>query len=388
VLGHSRDKGWNSSGHAETVSARDNREVDLVGADAEESPDAAAVISTAVAPGAELVDRGGVKREAIDALATAGFLGTPLERAAQRELAELISAADASTWFCWVQHQSPLRSLAQAVPTDRAPFVEDLKSRWLGGMESGRFLAAVAFAHLRRAGAPNPVATRVAGGWVLNGTLDWVTSWDIADVVMVMARGTADDAGNVITCFLPAGRSAVLQKGLEVGEPLRLLAMSGTHTRPITLRDFVVPDESVAAVEDLHGWLAADSVRSADANPAAFGVTRGALSELHELATERGDAVILEAVEQLAEQCRDIRRAAYDLADRADEANSPERLDLRAASLDLVVRATTAVVIARAGAGVRSGMSAERRVREAMFLQVQAQTADSRRAGLKRLAGR
>ena len=388
MLGHSRDKGWNSSGHAETVSARDNRDVDLVGADAEELPDAAAVISTAIAPGAELVDQGGVQRAAIDALATAGFLGTPLERAAQRELAELISAADASTWFCWVQHQSPLRSLAQAVPTDRAPFVEELKSRWLGGMESGRFLAAVAFAHLRRAGAPNPVATRVDGGWMLNGTLDWVTSWDIADVVMVMARGTADDAGNVMTCFIPAGRSGVQQEGLEVGEPLRLLAMSGTHTRPITLRDFEVPDESVAAVEDLHGWLATDSVRTADANPAAFGVTRGALSELHELAKQRGDAVMLEAAEQLAEQCREIRRAAYDLADRADEANGPERLDLRVASLDLVVRATTAVVIARAGAGVRSGTAGERRVREALFLQVQAQTADSRRAGLKRLAGR
>ncbi len=255
-------------------------------------------------------------------------------------------------------------------------------------MESGRFLAAVAFAHLRRPGAPNPVATRVDGGWVLNGTLDWVTSWDIANVVMIMARGSADDAGNVMTCFIPAGRSGVPQEGLEVGEPLRLLAMSGTHTRPVTMRDFVVPDESVAAVEDLHGWLAADSVRTADANPAAFGVTRGALCELHELAAERGDAVMLEVAGQLAGQCRDIRRAAYGLADRADEANGPERLDLRVASLDLVVRSTTTVVIARAGAGVRSGTSAERRVREALFLQVQAQTADSRRAGLKRLAGR
>ena len=388
VLGHSRDEWWSSTGHDQTPVIGDNHEVDLVGADAEELPDAAAVIATVIAPGAEFVDQGGVQRAAIDALAEAGLLGTPLERGAQRELAELISAADASIWFCWVQHQSPLRGLAQATATDRAPFVEGLKSRWLGGMESGRFLAAVAFAHLRRAGAPNPVATRVDGGWMLNGTLDWVTSWDIADVVMVMARGTADDAGNVMTCFIPAGRSDVPREGLEVGEPLRLLAMSGTHTRPIALRDFVVPDESVAAVDELRGWLAADSLRTADANPAAFGVTRGALSELHELAIERGDGVMLVSSEQLAEQCRDIRRAAYELADRADEANVPQRLDLRAASLDLVMRTTTATVIARAGAGVRSGTSAERRVREALFLQIQAQTADSRRAGLKRLAGR
>ena len=359
-----------------------------MGAAAVELPDAAAVISTAIAPGAEFVDRDGVQRSAIDALAAAGLLGTPLERDAQRELAELISAADASTWFCWVQHQSPLRSLAQAAPTERAPFVEALKSRWLEGMETGRFLAAVAFAHLRRAGAPNPVATRVEGGWVLKGTLDWVTSWDIADVVMIMARGTADDSGSVMTCFIPAGRAGVPREGLEVGEPLRLLAMSGTHTRPITLRDFVVPDECVAGVDDLASWLASDSVRTADANPAAFGVTRGALRELHELGIRRDDKVMIEAAEQLADQCRDIRTAAYELADCADEANGPQRLDVRAASLDLVVRATTAVVIAHAGAGVRSGTSAERRVREALFLQIQAQTAESRRVGLEQLARR
>jgi hypothetical protein len=159
--------------------------------------------------------------------------------------------------------------------------------------------------------------------------------------------------------------------------------MGGTHTRPLALRDLFVPDESVAAVDDLGEWLAVDSMRTMDASPAAFGVTRGALRELNGLAVARGDAGIELVVERLAEQCREIRRAAYSLSDLPSESRSAERLDLRAASLDLVVRATTAVVIARAGAGVLSGTSAERRVREAMFLQVQAQTADSRRAGLR-----
>ena len=112
-------------------------------------------------------------------------------------------------------------------------------------------------------------------------------------------------------------------------------------------------------------------------------MTRGALRELNDHAVQRQDADIAQSVERLAVQCREIRRAAYSLADRPSESNSAERLELRAASLDLVVRAATAVVIARAGAGVRSGTSAERRVREAMFLQIQAQTADSRRAGLR-----
>ena len=357
--------------------------MDPVGADTEELPDAADLIATVIAPAAERVDEEGVQRSAIDALSAAGLFGSPLVQALQRELTELLAAADASTWFCWVQHQTPLRTLALASPSDATPDVEILRNRLLAGMQAGKLLSAVAFAHLRRGGAPNPVATRTADGWLLNGTLDWVTSWDIADVVMIMARTDHADAPTVISCFLPAGRADAPTPGLEVGEPLSLLAMGGTHTRPLALRDVFVPEESVAAVDDLGDWLVADLVKTVDASPAAFGVTRGALRELTELALARGDADIKQSVERLARQCREIRRAAYSLADRPSKSNSAERLELRVASLDLVVRAATAVVIARAGAGVMSGTSAERRVREAMFLQIQAQTGDSRRAGLR-----
>ncbi|NQW73222.1 MAG: acyl-CoA/acyl-ACP dehydrogenase, partial [Actinobacteria bacterium] len=162
--------------------------MDPVGADTEELPDAAALIATVIAPAAEQVDVVGVQRSAIDALAAAGLFGNPLARSPQRELTELLAAADASTWFCWVQHQSPLRTLALASRSDATPDVDNLRERLLGGMQSGRLLASVAFSHLRRGGAPNPVATRTADGWVLKGSLDWVTSWDIADVVMIMAR--------------------------------------------------------------------------------------------------------------------------------------------------------------------------------------------------------
>jgi alkylation response protein AidB-like acyl-CoA dehydrogenase len=53
---------------------------------------------------------------------------------------------------------------------------------------------------------------------MLNGTLDWVTSWDIADVVMIMARTDQADVPTVVSCFLPAGRADVATPGLEVGE--------------------------------------------------------------------------------------------------------------------------------------------------------------------------
>ncbi|MDI1288479.1 MAG: acyl-CoA/acyl-ACP dehydrogenase, partial [bacterium] len=227
------------------------------------------VIAELVAPQATEIEASGVRRSTIDALAAAGLLGRPLAPvAAQRELAELLAGSDASTWFCWAQHFTPVRIIEANNPT----YV------LLPALRTAEVFSAVAFAHVRRPGNPNPAATRVPGGWRLDGTLDWVTSWDITDVVMVMARGTGADSESLVCAFLPAGHSSAQVVGVEPGEPLSLVAMGGTHTRPVRLDGVYVRDESVGAILDRTTWLAADARTSADANPAIFGVTRGALA--------------------------------------------------------------------------------------------------------------
>lgn len=334
------------------------------------------LISDVVAPHAAEADLSGVRRSTIDALAAAGLLGNPLTPdAAQREVAELLAGSDASTWFCWVQHFTPLRILETAQPSHAL----------LAGLKSGKSLAAVAFAHVRRPGPPNPVATRVEGGWRLDGTLDWVTSWDIADTVMVMAQGSGADAGSLVCCYLPAGRAAQQLPGMQAGPPLDLLAMGGTHTRPVRLSGVQVPGELVGAVLDRAEWLNEDARTSAGVNPAVFGIARGALAELDALGEQRSDDAMAATADALVDECRSLRRLSYEAVDDPDMPIA-EQLALRAKALDFLMRATTAVVVARAGAAMRSGQSAERRAREALFMQVQAQTAASRRASLELLA--
>jgi alkylation response protein AidB-like acyl-CoA dehydrogenase len=294
--------------------------LDLVGAAAGTTVPGSGVIADLVAPGAADADANGVPRSTVDALAAAGLLGDQLTGPQLRETAELLAGTDASTWFCWVQHQTPLRTLAGQAPGQVEPGSAALRADLLPDLRSGRRLAAVAFAHLRRPGPVNPVATRVDGGWVLDGTLDWVTSWDIADVVLVMAADAARD--RVVCAYLPAGRGGQT-RGLTVGEPLRLLAMAGTHTRPIRLESVRVDDDQVGAVLDLTAW---------------------------------------------------------------SDADVPARLAARARSLDLAMRAAQSAVVIRAGAAMRAGCSAERRLREAAFLLVQAQTAATRAASLRLLA--
>lgn len=326
-------------------------------------------------------DAEGIARSQIDALAAVGLLGEPLQPGAcQREVAERIAMADASVWFCWAQHQTPLKTLAGAHSGDHAPLVEEIQGRWLDGLRTGRYLGAVAFAHLRRPGPANPVAERVHGGWAITGKLDWVTSWDIADVMLVMVRASGLYANTIVCCYLAAGRDPAYLSGMHVHEPLHLLAMSGTHTRPITFDGVMVPDTNVAAVIDFDEWQRADALKTIDANPATFGLIRGAVAELDELAVKRQDPQLQHLVQTLAQRTRELRRRAYAAADSDGDSN--ERVAMRAQALRLAVEATTAVVTARAGAAMYSGCSAERRVREAMFMQVQAQTERTRAASL------
>lgn len=349
---------------------------DVVGPDREPlPPDVYELIASCIGSSAALVERSGVRRETLLELGRHGLFGAPLAPiCAQRELAELIAGADGDTWFCWSQHGTPLRTLLGAT----AP--GSVASTWRDPLQAGSAIAAVAFAHLRRAGEPNPIAKRVRGGWRFDGTLDWITSWDIADVVLLMARDR--DSDQIVQALLPAGHNES-SSGLSVGPVLDLIAMRGTHTRPARLDDVFVSDDHIVDVLPMDRWRPAQDAKTVHASPATFGVTRSAIAELAQLAGERSSKTLDELCQALGEECRQLRRRAYELQDTFDPADRDEHLRLRARSLDLVMRATTSVVTARAGAAMMVGTSAERRVRTALFLQVQAQTSDSREAALR-----
>ena len=341
--------------------------------------DASALIDR-IASEAAVTDVRGVQRSTIDALAAEGLLGAPLEPVShQRELAERLAMADGSVWFCWTQHFGCMRVLESAQVGDLTPNARGLQDRWLAGLTTGSDLGALAFAHVRRPGPPNPIAVRVDGGWVVDGRLDWVTSWDIADVVMIMVRGSGDWADHFVTFYLPAGHAQEpLPVGMHVEPPLHLLAMGGTHTRPVVFTGVRIDDACVSSVQPVDAWVERDRRTVSDAGPAIFGVIRGAVADLASLSHQQ-EAV--ELAEEISALGRALRSRAYALADA--DGDPAERREVRAASLDLAARAAQAVVVARSGGAMLTGTSAERRLREAMFLQVQAQTADVRAAQLR-----
>lgn len=332
-------------------------------------------------PQAEQVDRTVVPRAHLDAWAGAGLLGLSGPRSAGgaeaapsvvREVTEVLAGACGSTWFVATQHATPLASIA-------ASGNADLRGRLLPALCSGEVLAGVAIAHLRRPGPPAVSAVRTPSGWRFDGTVAWVTSWGICDVVLL--AGVSRE-GEVVTVVVPA-RAA---EGLTASDPLPLAAMGATRTVSLELRDLTVDAADVIDVGDLGGWLQVDAAKTANAGAHLFGLHRECVTRLLETASRRDDATAAALAQQLAQEGQRLRRVAYTLIDEVPAGEAVEdRLAVRAAALDLVVRSATALVVATGGSAMTLGAPAQRLLREAVFFLVQGQTAPVREATLQLL---
>jgi alkylation response protein AidB-like acyl-CoA dehydrogenase len=319
---------------------------------------------------AEAIDVGGVTAAHVRALGEVGLLGAWAPAAAGgggapatvvRELVERLSGASGALWFVAAQHRSPTEA---ALATDNA----GLRERWAHPLASGAALGAVAFAHLRRPGPPGVRAERTRAGWSVSGRLDWVTSWGLADVLLLMAE---TDDGRVVQLLVPARE----RPGLTVLGPLRLAAMGATATVVVSLDEMVVSDEEVARILPKVAWSARDAERTANANPATFGLTRAALGRLATTASRRGSVAGADLAAELGARMVAVRRQAYRLMDDRPPADClDERVRLRAEGLDLAQRATVGLVTAEAGRAMTLESPAQRWAREAMFHLVQAQT--------------
>ncbi len=331
---------------------------------------------------AQSIDVSGVTRAHVDALAYHGVLGVsaPVElgglaapAAVVREVGETLSGASGAVWFVAAQHRTPMECAVAATGTSS-------HERWAVPLATGKALGAVSFAHLRRPGDPSVRAVRTGTGWQVSGTLDWVTSWGLADVLLLMAE---TDDGQVVQALIPAHERV----GFVVTGPLGLAAMGGTSTVGAWLDTLPVDDDEVAAVVPKSDWLAQDTERTANAAPAVFGLMRAVIADLHRSGVERNQPLAVEAATTFAAQVRANREAAYRLVDEVPAGEAlDERVLLRARSLVLLQRITAARVAAQGGSAMLLLSSAQRWAREGLFHLVQAQTRPLREALLQEWA--
>ena len=150
-----------------------------------------------------------------------------------------------------------------------------------------------------------------------------------------------------------------------------------------------MPDADVAEVARAAQWLEADRVKTANATPAVFGLLAEVVRGCGPPARGAARAPPGSSAQRLAEEGADVRQAAYALLDHVAAPDQVEdRLALRAASLELVVRAATALVVATGGSAMSLDAAPQRLAREALFHLVQAQTGPVRTATLAQLLER
>ena len=347
---------------------------DLVGADArcQDSPQLQSALAEVekCATEATRLEATGVTRADIDRLAFVGVLSagvtdewTPSQA---RELQERLAAASGALWFVMTQHRSP--AVAAQETRNRA-----LRERYAQPLATGSMLGAVSFAHLRRP-RPSVVAKRVDGGWQVSGQLDWITSWGLADVLLLMAE---TDDGQVVQMLFPASERA----GLTIVGELSLAAMQGTSTVGAILEDLRVPDSEVAHVLAKRDWLAADGQRSGNVPPAVVGLARAALNSLLAAAAQRRWPEAAGLAKRWRKQLVGLRARAYYLADEVEAAESlGERLEIRGALTRLAQDITSMAVAAQGGRAMVMSSPEQRWAREALFSLVQAQTLATRNA--------
>ena len=327
-----------------------------------------------LAPHAARVDQEGVPASHLDAIGRSGLLGVsaPTEYggagapdAVAREIQEILAGACCSTWFVQTQHHSPVRLLAQsALP---------VRERLLGPLATGELLAGIAFAHVRAFPRVPVRVTAERDGWRFDGTVPWFTGWGLKDVMLLAGVTEADE---VVFAFTEARE----QPGLRASEPMRLAALTAARTVSLDLDALWLPDDAVVLRTPQEKFALVDRPRNTNASPAVFGVAYAALRVLE-------DAGESETTGALRGRLDEVRGQVYALADHpVPYERVAERLALKTRSYDLMRTATTAAVVAGGGRAMGLDGRAQRLFREGMFLLVQGQTTEVRRAHLDALA--
>ncbi|GGT28272.1 acyl-CoA dehydrogenase family protein [Streptomyces chromofuscus] len=321
-------------------------------------------------PNAETVDRTEVPAGHIEAIKGSGLLGigapedyggSAAPASVAREIAEILSGACCSTWFVQTQHHTPVATLMKGA----AP----VRERLLGPLARGELLSGVAYAHLRTYPRRPVRVVRERGGWRFDGTVPWYTGWGLNDV-MLLAGVTG--AGEAVFAFAEARE----QPGLRASPPIRLAALTAARTVSLELDGLWLPEEAVALRTPYERWAAEDRPKTVAASPAVFGVAEAALALLDD-----------DTAGPLRTRLSGVRDHAYALADEAaPHEHLDERLALRLRSHEVLSAATTAAVVSGGGRSMVLSSKAQRLAREALFLLVQGQTAESRRAHLDALA--
>jgi len=269
--------------------------------------------------------------------------GADLDLVTFSRVVEILAGGCLTTTFVWIQHHGVVRALA-ACPNSQ------LRTDWLRHLIRGECRAGIALGGARP-GPPLLRASRVAGGYLLDGIAPWVTGWGLIDVVYTLAR-TAE--GQLLAALLPARAGDQLAVS-----SMRLVAVNASGTVELAFGGYFVPDELVCSVFGQDEWLAQEPRRLRPNGSLALGLA--------------GRCCLLIGPSPLDAEVDGLRdRLDGAVADGAVPAGhgDGDMPAARAAAAELAYRAAGTLVTAAGSTSILAGQHPQRLAREAQFLLV------------------
>ena len=203
---------------------------------------------------------------------------------------------------------------------------EEQKKKYLPKLCSGEHFVAWALSEPNAgsdAAATQTTAVLKGDEWVINGTKQFITTGDIADVIVLMAKTDKEKGAKGISAIIVEKDT----KGFKVGQMEDKLGLRGSRTAELIFEDCHVPKENLLGKKDL-GFVGAMNIldRGRTAIGAmSVGIARGALEDSIEYSKQR---------EQFGRPISKFQAIQWKISDMATEIDAARLLVYRAAFLE------------------------------------------------------
>jgi alkylation response protein AidB-like acyl-CoA dehydrogenase len=277
----------------------------------------------------------------LECLAAAGLYGLAgpesagglhVELGVFTDVVEALASGCLATAFVWVQHHGLVMALAGSENTA-------LRDAWLGELCAGRLRAGVALGGVR-SGPRQLVARATVGGWRLQGSVPWVTGWNMIDALQVLALSAEQELVSVLVGTTPASTLRAT--------PRPLIAANASSTVELDFDAHLVPFEHTLSRSPYRLPPAHDGGGRPNGS-LALGVARRCCSLLGPSPLDA----------ELAARRRQL-----------DDASAESLAAARADAVELALRSSAALMVSTGSRALTSDQHAQRLAREALFLSV------------------
>jgi butyryl-CoA dehydrogenase len=299
--------------------------------------------------------------------------GEDCDRTTLLERYARVAGGSLTAAFILSQHDAAVRRLRAAIDRPCA-------AHWLAEVAAGRAFTTVGISQLTTSRRHGPHAVTAAeapsGGFVLDGTVPWVTAAERADVFVT---GAVLGDGRQLLVALPADRA-----GVSVRPPFALAALQASCTSEIACERVHVAESDLLAPPspDVLANPGAAGTGGLETSALALGQARAALDALRE-GPSRAD--LAEPIDALADAWEQLWRKLIDCA--RGEPDALPSGQIRVQSNALVLRITQAYLTTRKGSGFLRGEPAQRWARQALFFLVWSCPSPVAQAAIRDLAG-